>query len=65
MPDNFPAYALKVDIWLSRKSMAKFRRSWAIWQYGTVPQANFQPLAWVTYARYDPAVKDKQSLHDM
>ena len=40
-------------------------RSWAIWQYGTVPQANFQPLAWVTYARYDPAVKDKQSLHDM
>ena len=35
------------------------------WQYGTVPQANFQPLAWVTYARYDPAVKDKQSLNDM
>ena len=38
-------------------------RSWAIWQYGIVPQANFQPLVWVTYARYDPAVKDKQSLH--
>ena len=26
-------------------------------------EANFQPLALVTYARYDPAVKDKQSLH--
>ena len=31
------------------------------WQYGTVQQANFQPLASVTYARYDPAVKDKHS----
>ena len=32
------------------------------WQYGTVLQANFQPLALVTYARYDPAVKNKHSL---
>ena len=31
------------------------------WQYRTVLQANFQPLALVTYARYDPAVKDKHS----
>ena len=28
-------------------------------------EANFQPLALVTYARYDPAVKDKHSLHDI
>ena len=33
--------------------------------YGTVLQAFFRPLALVTYARYDPAVKDKHLLHDL
>ena len=33
------------------------------WQYRTVLQANFKPLALVTYARYDPAVKNKHSIH--
>ena len=28
-------------------------------------EANFQPLALVTYARYDPAVKNKHSIHDV
>ena len=58
MTDNFPAYTSKVPAFLSRKSMAKLG---ILAVYGTVLQAFFRPLALVTYARYDPAVKDKHS----
>ena len=60
MPDNFPAYALKVNVWLSRKSMAKLGHL----AVRDCPAGLFQTTrVGHIYARYDPAVKDEQSVY--